>query len=90
MMAVLASASIIDRLLPRQSDNRPGGYRAALRLLGFLIALKLVISLNSIFNTAKSTTAGWFVNIGQLALLTFGLVLSLVSARAGHLPQTEV
>lgn len=50
-------ASVLDRLFPRQVDNRFGGYRAALWLLGLFIALKLLMSVNSIFNTA-SVAAG--------------------------------
>ena len=44
-------SSILGRLLPRQVDNRFEGHRAALWLLGLLIALKLVMSVNSILNT---------------------------------------
>lgn len=43
---------MLDRLFPRQVDNRFDGHRSALWLLGLLIALKLVVGLNSIFNTA--------------------------------------
>ena len=43
---------MLERLFPRQVDNRFDGHRSALWLLGFLIALKLVVGLNSIFNTA--------------------------------------
>ena len=42
---------MIERLLPRQADNRFEGQRAALWLLGLFIAIKLLMSLNSIFNT---------------------------------------
>jgi hypothetical protein len=48
---------MLNRLFPRQVDNRFDGYRAALWLLGLFVALKLVMSLNSIFNTA-SVAAG--------------------------------
>jgi hypothetical protein len=48
---------MLSRLFPRQADNGFEGHRAALWLLGLLIALKLVVSLNSIFNTA-SVAAG--------------------------------
>lgn len=48
---------MFNRLLPRQIDNRFEGYRAALWLLGLFIALKLVMSFNSILNTA-SVAAG--------------------------------
>ena len=43
---------MLDRLFPRHVDNRFEGHRAALWLMGLLIALKLVVSLNSMFNTA--------------------------------------
>lgn len=48
---------MLDRLLPRQLDNRFDGRRVALWLLGLLLVLKLVISLNSIFNT-ETVAAG--------------------------------
>lgn len=44
---------MLERLFPRTVDNRFEGHRSALWLLGLLIALKLVVSLNSIFNTAS-------------------------------------
>lgn len=44
---------MLERLLPRQIDNKFEGQRAALWLLGLLIAAKLVMSVNSILNTAK-------------------------------------
>jgi hypothetical protein len=40
------------RLFPAVADNRFQGHRAALWLLGLFIALKFVMSVNSIFNTA--------------------------------------
>ena len=48
---------MLERLFPRQADNGFEGHRAALWLLGLLIALKLAMSLNSIFNT-ESVAAG--------------------------------
>lgn len=48
---------MLDRILPRQADNRFDGHRAALWLLALLVALKLVMSVNSIFNT-ESVAAG--------------------------------
>jgi MYXO-CTERM domain-containing protein len=42
---------MLDRILPKQADNRFGGHRAALWLLGLFIALKIVMGVNSIFNT---------------------------------------
>ncbi len=43
---------MLNRLLPRQADNRFEGLRPALWLLGLLIFVKLAMSLNSILNTA--------------------------------------
>jgi len=48
---------MLERLFPRQADNRFDGLRPALWLLGLLIALKLVMSVRSIFDTA-SVAAG--------------------------------
>jgi hypothetical protein len=44
-------AGMVQRLLPRQFDNRFDGQRAALWLLGALIALRLIMGVNSILNT---------------------------------------
>ena len=44
---------MLDRLFPRQVDNSFEGQRPALWLLALLIALKLIVSLNSILNTAS-------------------------------------
>jgi uncharacterized membrane protein len=40
-------------ILPKQFDNRFDGHRAALWLLGILVTLRLMMSLNSIFNTEQ-------------------------------------
>ena len=48
---------MLDRLFPRQVDNRFDGHRAALWLLGLFIAVKRAMSLNSVFNT-ESVAAG--------------------------------
>jgi hypothetical protein len=45
--------SMLDRLFPRQADNRFDGHRAALGLLGLYVVLKFSMSISSIFNTAK-------------------------------------
>ena len=42
---------MLDRLIPCQLDSMYTGWRTALWLLGIYVALKLVMSLNSIFNT---------------------------------------
>lgn len=47
---------MLSRLFPRQVDNRFGGHRAALWLLGLFVALKLVMSINSMLNTASIAT----------------------------------
>jgi hypothetical protein len=150
--------SMLNRLFPKQVDNRFDGHRAALWLLGLFVALKLAMSVNSILNTAsvasgadglpldsfgpaaaravlmlftllslgqltlaaialttliryramvpfiylvllgeqlarraivqsyavartESTPVGWYVGVGLLALLTLGLVLSLIPTR---------
>ena len=44
---------MLERLFPRQVDNRFDGQRLALWLLALLIGLKLMVSLNSILNTAS-------------------------------------
>lgn len=44
---------MLSRLFPTQADNRFEGYRAALWLLGLLITLKLIMSVNSILNTRQ-------------------------------------
>ena len=44
---------MLERLFPRRFDNRFPGYRVALWLLGLFLALKLVMSGNSILNTAS-------------------------------------
>lgn len=44
--------TILNRLFPKQVDNRFDGYRAALWLLGLYVALKLAMGVNSILNTA--------------------------------------
>lgn len=150
--------TLLNRLFPKQVDNRFDGYRAALWLLGLFVALKLAMGVNSIFNTAPvaagadgipldsfgpaaarqvlilfaltslgqlmlalvalavliryramvpfiylvligeslarrlivqsydvarpaSTPVGWYINIGLIAMLTIGLLLSLMPRR---------
>ncbi len=48
---------MLKRLFPDRADNRFEGLRAALWLLGLLVALKVAMSLNSIFDT-ESVAAG--------------------------------
>lgn len=49
---------MLNRIFPGQADNTFGGHRAALWLLGLFIALKLVMSVNSILNTASVAIGG--------------------------------
>jgi len=82
---------VIRRLFPKQADNSFEGLRPALWLLGFLIAVKLLMSLNSILNTAD--VAG---NADGIPLASYGpeaarQVLQLFALMAlGHLFLTLV
>lgn len=48
---------MLERLFPRRIDNAYGGHRAALWLLGLVLALKLLMSINAIANT-ESVASG--------------------------------
>ena len=47
---------MLDRIFPRQIDNTYCGHRAGLWLLGLFVALKLIMSANSILNTRAIAT----------------------------------
>lgn len=47
---------MLSRILPKHVDNRFEGHRAALWLLGLFVALKLIMSVNSILNTESIVT----------------------------------
>ena len=47
---------MLARLFPPHFDHRFDGWRAALWLLGLLLSLRLVMSVNSIFNTEQVAT----------------------------------
>ena len=49
-------------------------------LLGEQLARRLIVQSYAVART-ESTPVGWYVNIGLLALLTLGLVLSLIPTR---------
>ena len=73
--------SVLDRLLPVRIDNDFRGHRAALWLLGIHIALKLIMSLNSIFNTRSVATGAdglpldtWPSDSVQALLMLFAVV----------------
>jgi hypothetical protein len=67
------------RLFPQRVDNRFDGHRAALWLLGLFIALKLVMSVNSMLNTASIATGdglpldSYGPAAGQAVLMLFSL-----------------
>ena len=50
--------SPLNRLFPSRVDNSFEGYRAALWLLGIYVALKIVMSINSILNTEAVAVGG--------------------------------
>jgi hypothetical protein len=49
-------------------------------LLGEQLARRFVVQIHAMART-ESTPVGWYVNFGLLALLTLGLVLSLIPTR---------
>lgn len=73
---------MLGRLFPRQVDNRFDGHRAALWLLGLLIALKLVVSLNSIFNTASVAAGADGIPLGSFSPAAASEVLTLFALNA--------
>lgn len=56
---------MIERLFPEQFDKRFEGRRAALWLLGLIIALKLIMSVNSIFNTEAVASGADGIPLGN-------------------------
>ena len=75
---------VLDRLLPARIDNHFCGHRAALWLLGLHVALKLIMSLNSIFNTRSVATGADGLRLDTLPpdsaqelLLLFALVVAI-------------
>ena len=73
---------MLDRLFPRQIDNGYQGRRAALWLLGLLVALKLVVSLNSIFNTASVAQGADGIPLDSFAPAAARTVLMLFALAA--------
>ena len=69
--------SMLDRLFPRQVDNGFDGHRAALWLLGLFVALKLVMSVNSIVNTASVAGTADGIPLDSFAPAAAGAVLML-------------
>ena len=73
---------MLERLFPRQVDNRFEGYRAALWLLGLFIALKLVMGVNSIFNTASVAQGADGIPLGSFGPAAARQVLLLFALMA--------
>ena len=71
------SVPVLERLLPKRIDNHFRGYRAALWLLGIHVALKLVMSVNSIFNTRSVATGADGLRLDTLPLESAQLLLML-------------
>ena len=77
---------MLDRLLPARIDNQFRGHRAALWLLGIYVALKLIMSLNSIFNTRSIATGADGLRLdtlppdgAQALLMLFALIATIAS-----------
>ena len=70
-------ASLLGRLWPKQLDNRFEGHRAALWLLGLYVAVKLAMSLNSIFNTAAVAGGADGIQLGSFGAAAAREVLTL-------------
>jgi hypothetical protein len=73
---------MLNRLFPRQVDNTFDGHRAALWLLGLFIAMKLMMSVNSIWNTASVATGADGLpldSFGPAAAQTVLMLFALVS-----------
>lgn len=68
---------MIQRLLPPIADNRFHGHRAALWLLGLLVALKLVMGVNSIFNTESVAVGADGIPLGSYGAAAARDVLKL-------------
>lgn len=67
----------MSRLFPREVDNCFAGYRAALWLLALLVTLKLVMSINSIFNTAAVAQGADGIPLDTYGTAAAGTVLML-------------
>ena len=72
---------MLERLFPGQADNRFAGHRAALWLLGLLIALRLVMSVRSIFET-RSVAAGDGIPLDSFGAAAAQQVLTLFALMA--------
>ena len=68
---------MLSRIFPPQADNCFAGRRAALWLLGLYIGLKLVMSLNSIFNTESVAVGADHIPLGSYGPAAAREVLTL-------------
>jgi hypothetical protein len=83
--------SMLGRLLPRQADNKYEGYRLSLWLLGLVIALKLVMSVNSILNTESVAVGADRIPLDSYGPAAAREVLLLFALMAlGHLALTLI
>jgi uncharacterized membrane protein len=73
---------MIDRIFPRQIDNRYRGHRIALWLLALLIAVKLVMGVNSVVNTRSVATGADGIAIDTLSADAAATMLRLFAAVA--------
>lgn len=77
---------MFERMLPKQVTNEFGGHRAALWVLGLLVALNLVIALNSIFNTQSVAVGADGIPLDSYGPAAADKVLLLFALTAlGHL-----
>ena len=82
---------MLERLFPRQVDNRFGGHRSALWLLGLLIALKLIMSARSIFDTVAVAQGADGIPLDSFGRAAAREVLLLFALMAlGHLVLTLI
>jgi hypothetical protein len=82
---------MLERLFPRQADKSFEGLRPALWLLGLLIFLKLVMSLNSIVNTESIAAGADGIPLASYAAEAARQVLMLFALMAlGHLAITLI
>ena len=77
---------MIERLFPRQIDNRFEGHRSALWLLGLLLFVKMAMSLNSILNTREVAAGADGIPLDSFGPAAAREVLLLFALMAlGHL-----
>ena len=73
---------MINRLFPKQIDNRFEGHCSAIWLMGLVVALKLVIGINSIFNTRAVASGADGILLNGLDAATAQQVWTLFALNA--------